>query len=701
MAVSYFKDYCLNILIFIINLKRICEDFMSDKAKQLDQLCINTIRFLAVDAVQKANSGHPGMPMGCAPIAYRLYTKFMRYNPENPKWFNRDKFVLSAGHGSMLLYSMLYLTGYDLSMEELKRFRQWESRTPGHPESILTPGVETTTGPLGQGITNAVGMAVAQEFLAATFNKDIPLLDHYIYVIASDGDMMEGISHEASSFAGHQKLGKLIVFYDDNKISIDGSTDLAFTEDVGKRFEAYGWHVQHLDDVNDLDAMDKTIVNAQNEKNRPSLIVTRTHIGYGSPNKQDTASSHGSPLGTDEVKATKRNLGWPEDKTFYVPDEVAKYFSQFKEKGRRLEEEWKAQFKKYSDKYPAEGKLFSDVMTGNFGEEWKTKLPKFAVEEKGMATRSASGKALNAIASSLPTLIGGSADLAPSNNTELKGYPAFSPAHREGRNFHFGVREHGMAGMLNGMAIYGGVIPYGGTFLIFSDYLRPSIRLGALSGLRPIYVFTHDSIGLGEDGPTHQAVEQLAALRAIPNVLVIRPADANETSYAWRAAIEHSDSPVALALTRQNVPVIDQDKYTGAENLLKGAYVLRDSEGTPDIILMASGSEVQHILAAAEKLKQEGIKARCVSFPCWQLFDRQTEEYRNSVLIPEVKARLSVEAAVKMGWEKYTGEEGGSISMDRYGVSAPAEVLMEKFGFTAANVVEKAKEIINKVKTKK
>ncbi|MGE5352699.1 MAG: transketolase [Acidobacteriota bacterium] len=676
---------------------------MSDKAHELDELCINTIRFLAVDAVQKANSGHPGMPMACAPIAYRLYTKYMRYNPDNPKWFNRDKFVLSAGHGSMLLYSMLYLTGYDLSMEDLKNFRQWDSRTPGHPEAILTPGVETTTGPLGQGITNAVGMAVAEAFLSATFNKkDLPpVLDHYIYVIASDGDMMEGISHEASSFAGHQKLGKLIVFYDDNNISIDGSTNLAFTEDVGKRYEAYGWHVQHLDNVNDLEAMDKAIENAQKEKNRPSFIVTKTHIGFGSPNKQDTSSAHGSPLGADEVKLTKKNLGWPEDKTFYVPEEVSKFFSQFKDRGHRLEEEWKKQFEQYCDKYPEEGKLFNDIMTGNFGDKWQSKLPKFAVEPKGMATRSASGKTLNAIASSIPTLIGGSADLAPSNNTELKGYPAFSPEHREGRNFHFGVREHGMAGMLNGMAIYGGVIPYGGTFLIFSDYLRPAIRLGALSGLRPIYVFTHDSIGLGEDGPTHQAVEHLAALRAIPEVVVIRPADANETSQAWRAAIEHNGSPVALALTRQNLPIIDQDKYPSAEGLLKGAYVLKDTNGTPDIILMASGSEVQHILSAAEELEAQDIKAKCVSFPSWELFEAQTEEYKNSVLNPEVKARLSVEAAVKMGWEKYVGQSGESVSLDRFGMSAPGEVVMEKFGFTSANVVKRAKELLNKIKNNK
>ncbi|MGE5402193.1 MAG: transketolase [Ignavibacteriales bacterium] len=671
---------------------------MSKEIKQLDELCINTIRFLAVDAVQKANSGHPGMPMGCAPITYRLFTKFMKYNPANPRWFNRDKFVLSAGHGSMLLYSMLHLTGYNLPMEELKRFRQWESLTPGHPESILTEGVETTTGPLGQGITNSVGMAIAQEYLAAVFNKeDIKLLDHYIYVIASDGDLMEGISHEACSLAGHMKLGKLIVFYDNNHISIDGNTSLSYSDDVTKRFEAYGWHVQSLDDVNDLEAMDKAVVNAQYETGRPSIIITRTHIGYGSPNKQDTSSVHGSPLGEEELKLTKRNLGWPEDKTFYIPEEAASFFGQFKEKGQQLENEWKKLFSEYTEKYPEQAALFEAVMTGNFGDEWKSKLPQYPADGKGIATRVASGKALNAIAASLPTLIGGSADLAPSNNTYLKDYPAFSAENRAGRNFHFGVREHGMAGILNGMSIYGGVIAYGGTFLVFSDYLRPSIRLGALSGLRPIYIFTHDSIGLGEDGPTHQAVEHLAALRTIPNILVIRPADANETSYAWRAAIEHTGSPVALILTRQDLPVIDQEKYAPAENLLKGAYAVRDCQGTPDIILMASGSEVQHIMKAAESLEAEGIKAKAVSFPSWELFDRQTQEYKDSVLNPEVKARVSVEAAIKMGWEKYLGDAGEAISMDRFGVSAPAKVLMEKFGFTAENVIETSRRVLNKV----
>lgn len=673
---------------------------MSRENPKFDELCINTIRFLAVDAVQKANSGHPGMPMGCAPIAYTLFTKFMKYNPVNPKWFNRDRFVLSAGHGSMLLYSMLYLTGYDLPLEQLKQFRQWDSMTPGHPEATTTPGVETTTGPLGQGISNAVGMAIAEQYLAGTFNKDdVELLNHYIYVIASDGDLMEGISHEVASLAGHLKLGKLIVFYDDNNISIDGSTSLSYNDDNTKRFEAYHWHVQTIDDVNDLDAIEKAVINAQKETTKPSIIITHTHIGYGSPNKQDTSSAHGSPLGEEEVKLTKRNLGWPEDKTFFVPQEVADFFSKFKQKGIEEEEAWKNTYKSYTEKYPQDAKIFNALMYNEYGQEWKKKLPKFNAEEvKKLATRSASGKVLNAIAPYLPGLIGGSADLAPSNDTYLKDYPAFSAECRTGRNFHFGVREHGMASILNGMAIYGGVIPYGGTFLIFSDYLRPALRLGTLSALRPVYVFTHDSIGLGEDGPTHQPIEHIASLRAIPGIIVIRPADANETVFAWQAAIEHKGSPVLLLLSRQALPVIDQNKYASAENLLKGAYILKDSIGTPDLILMATGSEVSLIVSAAEKLQAEGIKVRVVSFPSWELFEKQSPEYKESVFPSEVKARLSVEAAIKMGWTKYVGQYGESIGMDGFGQSAPAGVLFEKFGFTVDNVIEKSKQVLDKVK---
>jgi len=670
---------------------------MAIVSKNFDELAINTIRFLAVDGVQKANSGHPGMPMGCAPIGYVLYSKYMNYNPSNPNWYNRDRFILSAGHGSMLLYSLLHLTGFKVSLDDLKSFRQWGSITPGHPEYGLTQGVETTTGPLGQGFSNSVGMAIAQKFISAKFNKyDIKLIDHFIYGICSDGDLMEGVSHETASLAGYLKLGSIIFFYDDNEISIDGSTDLAFTEDVGKRFEAYNWHVQHIEDGNDIEAIEKAITNAQKDE-RPSIIVTKTHIGYGSPNKQDTAAAHGSPLGEDEVKLTKKNLGWPEDKTFFIPDEVKTFFDEVNNKCKAKEEEWNKLFEKYKSKYPNDAKLFSDLMSGNFGEEWKSKLPVFKDEGKKIATRAASGKVLNAIASSLPSLIGGSADLAPSNNTMLKDYPAFSPEHYDGRNFHFGVREHGMASALNGMAIYGGIIPYGGTFLIFSDYLRPAIRLASLSGIRPIYVFTHDSIGLGEDGPTHQPVEQISSIRAIPGAIVIRPADANETSYAWRFAIEHKDGPVALMLTRQGLPILDQERYPSAKNLLKGAYILKDSD-TPELILMATGSEVSITLKAAEELEASGVKTRVVSFPSWELFEIQSAEYKESVLPSKIKARVSVEAGVKHGWERFIGDYGEAISIEKFGASAPVGIVMEKYGFTPANIVNTAKKVLEKLK---
>ncbi len=670
---------------------------MAIVSKKFDELAINTIRFLAVDGVQKANSGHPGMPMGCAPIGYVLYSKYMNYNPSNPNWYNRDRFILSAGHGSMLLYSLLHLTGFKVSLDDLKNFRQWGSITPGHPEYHLTPGVETTTGPLGQGFSNSVGMAISQKFISAKFNKDdIKLIDHFIYGICSDGDLMEGVSHETASLAGHLKLGSIIFFYDDNEISIDGSTDLSFTEDVGKRFEAYNWHVQHIEDGNDIEAIEKAIANAQKDE-RPSIIVTKTHIGYGSPNKQDTAAAHGSPLGEDEVKLTKKNLGWPEDKTFYIPDEVKTFFDDVNKKCKEKEDQWNKLFEKYKSKYPDDAKLFSDLMSGNFGEEWKSKLPVFKDEGKKIATRASSGKVLNAIASSLPSLIGGSADLAPSNNTMLKDYPAFSPEHYDGRNFHFGVREHGMASALNGMVIYGGVIPYGGTFLIFSDYLRPAIRLASLSGIRPIYVFTHDSIGLGEDGPTHQPIEQISSIRAIPGVTVIRPADANETSYAWQFAIEHKDGPVALMLTRQGLPIIDQEKYPSAKNLLKGAYILKDSD-TPEMILMATGSEVSITLKAAEELEVSGVKTRVVSFPSWELFEMQSAEYKESVLPSKIKARVSVEAGVKHGWERFIGDYGEAISIEKFGASAPLGIVMEKYGFTPANIVDTAKKVLGKLK---
>ena len=672
---------------------------MSSNQDKMNELCINTIRFLAVDGVQKANSGHPGMPMGCAPIAYLLYSKIMKHNPVNSKWLNRDRFVLSAGHGSMLLYSTLHLCGYNIPMDQLKQFRTFGSITPGHPEFGLTEGVETTTGPLGQGFANSVGMAIAEEYLANRFNKnDIKILDHYIYGICSDGDMMEGVSHEAAALAGHLKLGKIIFFYDYNHITIDGPTSLAYTDDVTKRFEGYHWHVQEVEDVNNLDALEKAVQNAKKVTDKPSIIITHTHIGFGSPNKQDTSKAHGSPLGPDEVKLTKEKLGWPLEPDFLIPNEVSEYFKKVSVKGKEEEDNWNKLFAKYEEKYPSDAKLFKEVMSGKFGEEWKSKLPLFEDDGKKLATRAASGKVLNAIASSLPTLIGGSADLEPSNNTYLKEYKNFSAENRDGRNFHFGIREHGMASIMNGMVYYGGVIPYGGTFLIFSDYLRPAIRLGSLSKIKPIYVFTHDSIGLGEDGPTHQPVEQISSLRAIPKLVEIRPADANETVYAWQVAIEHTGSPVALLLTRQGLPILDQKKYPSAKNLLKGAYVLKDSNGTPDIIILASGSEVGISLTAAEKLESEGNKVRVVSFPSWELFEKQSKEYRDSVIPPSVKARVSVEAGVKHGWERYIGDYGEAVSVERFGSSAPVSVVMEKYGFTPENIVETAKKVLAKTK---
>ncbi|PJA70459.1 transketolase [Candidatus Pacearchaeota archaeon CG_4_9_14_3_um_filter_31_7] len=658
-------------------------------------LAINTLRFLAVDAIQKANSGHPGMPMGCAPIAYTLYKNFMNHNPKNPKWLNRDRFILSAGHGSMLLYGILHLCGYDITMDDLKNFRQWKSITPGHPEFGLTPGVETTTGPLGQGFANAVGMAIAEEHIAENFNKnDIKILDHFIYGICSDGDLMEGISHEAASIAGHLKLSNLIFLYDNNNISIDGSTSLTFSEDVEKRFDSYGWQTLKVSDVNDLDKLNSAITKAQKETDKPSLIICNTHIGFGSPNKQDTSGVHGSPLGEEEIKLTKKNLNWTEDKSFYVPEEVKNIFKDVLKKGKGKEEEWNKNFETYKNKYPKDAKLFLDLMKGNYDDKWKKHLPFFSYGNKPIATRTSSGITLNAIAETLPALLGGSADLHPSTNTYLKVYGSMASDNYKARNIHYGIREHAMASILNGMAIYGGVIPFGATFLIFSDYMRPAIRLASLSKIRPIYVFTHDSIGLGEDGPTHQPIEHLAALRAIPNVIVIRPADANESVFAWQAAIEHKGSPVALILTRQNLPVLNRDKYAGADNLLKGAYILKESENNLKIILMASGSEIELILSAAEKLEADEIGTRVVSFPSWELFEAQSEKYKESVLPKNIKARISVEAGVKQGWEKYVGESGASISIEGFGSSAPYNTIFENYGFTADNIYKTAKELI-------
>jgi transketolase len=667
----------------------------------IDKLAINTIRCLSIDAIQKANSGHPGMPMGCAPLAYALYTKYMNHNPENPNWFNRDRFVLSAGHGSMLLYSTLHLCGYKISLDDLKNFRQWGSITPGHPEYGLAPGVETTTGPLGQGFANAVGMAIAQEYLADLFSKDdIKLLDHFIYGICSDGDLMEGVSHEAASMAGHLKLGKVIFFYDDNNISIEGSTSLTFSEDIQKRFESYNWQTLQINDVNDLEQIDKAIKDSRSEIDKPTLIITKTHIGYGSPNKQDTAAAHGSPLGENEVKLTKEKLNYPNDETFFIPDEVAEHFSGVKTKGRETEDAWIQLFDEYKNKYPAEAEHLLKIMNNDFGDEWKSKLPSFTNVSENIATRSASGKVINSIEKELPTLIGGSADLAPSTNTLMKDETDFSATNRAGRNFHFGIREHGMASLLNGMALYGGIIPYGATFLVFSDYLRPAIRLAAISGIKVIYVFTHDSIGLGEDGPTHQPIEQLSSLRTIPGLIVIRPADANETVHAWKAALNQKGSPVALILTRQKLPVLDRTLLSPAELVEKGAYILKDSPKEPDVILLASGSEVSISLQASDILQSDGINVRVVSFPSWELFEKQPEDYKESVLPSSIKARVSVEAGVKQGWEKYVGDYGESISIEKFGASAPADVLFKEYGFTPEKIVEMAQKVLNNIKEK-
>lgn len=669
---------------------------MSIHSKQLDELAINTIRFLSADAVQKANSGHPGMPMACAPIVYVLYSKYMQHNTANPKWLNRDRFILSAGHGSMLLYSILHLCGYDLSLDELKNFRQWGSKTPGHPEFGLTPGVETTTGPLGQGFANAVGMAIAQAFLSANFNQpDIKILDHYIYGICSDGDLMEGISHEAASLSGHLKLNKIIFFYDNNGISIDGKTSLTYSDDVKKRFEAYNWNVLRIYDVNNLDEIEIVIQSAQKSA-KPTLIITNTHIGYGSPNKQDTAEAHGSPLGEEEVKLAKKNLGWNYEETFFVPQEVKELFKQVKARGEKQEAEWEKLFNDYKQRYPEQAKLLVEWMHGGMGDEWKIKLPIFDDDGKQIATRAASGKVIEAIAPFIPNLIGGSADLTPSNNTRAKIYEDFSASNYKGRYIRFGVREHAMGSIMNGMATYGGIITYGGTFFVFSDYMRPAIRLAAISGIKPIYIFTHDSIGVGEDGPTHQPIEHMAALRCIPKIVVIRPADANETVYAWKYALEHKGSPVALILTRQGLPILDQKKYPSAEGLIRGAYVLYDSREKPDLIIMASGSEVHLALKAALELEKEGRKVRVVSFPSWELFEKQSEDYKESVLPSSVSARISIEAGVAQGWEKYTGRFGANISIEKYGASAPEKLLMEKYGFTVENVCETAKRVMNR-----
>src|SRR5579859_1568418 len=658
----------------------------------LEELCINTIRALAMDAVQKANSGHPGTAMALAPLTHLLWTRFMHYNPSNPSWRNRDRFILSAGHASMLLYSMLYLTGYDLPLEQLKQFRQWGSLTPGHPEHGHTAGVETTTGPLGQGFANGVGMAIAQRFLADRYNRpDHSIIDHYIYAIASDGDMMEGVASEAASVAGFLKLGKLIYFYDDNSITIEGHTSLAFTEDVGKRFEGYHWHVQHVEDVNNLAEVEQAILAAQAETERPSLIITRTHIGYGSPNKQDSSKAHGEPLGADEIILTKRNLGWPSEEPFYVPEEALAFYRQAIERGAAEEQAWQQQYQAYTAAYPDLAAQLEQELSGELPEGWDRAIPTFKAGE-ALASRAASGQTINAIAPNLPSLIGGSADLAPSTSTNMKGLGDFGPE-ESGRNMHFGIREHAMGSILNGMALYGGLIPFGATFLIFSEYMRPPIRLAALMGLKTIYVYTHDSIGVGEDGPTHQPIEQLASLRSIPNLTVIRPGDANETAEAWRTAITHH-GPVALVLTRQALPTLDRSIMASASNVAKGGYVLSDSEGTPQVILIATGSELSLAVDSAQKLRQDGIAVRVVSMPSWELFDKQSAAYKEAVLPKQVRARIAIEAASPMGWERYVGLEGDTVTLNHYGASAPAKTLFQQFGFTVENVVAKAKILL-------
>ena len=663
---------------------------------ELDQLCINTIRFLAADGVEAAGCGHPGMPMGMADAAYVLWTQFIKHNPKNPNWADRDRFVLSAGHGSMLLYSLLHLTGYDLSLDELKNFRQWGSKTPGHPEYGHAPGVETTTGPLGQGFATGVGMALAAQLLAARYNKPgHTIVDHKIYAIVSDGDLMEGISSEAASLAGHLGLGEIIYLYDDNHISIEGSTALAFTEDVAARFRAYGWAVQEVDGL-DQAGIAQAIQDAQAETARPSLIQVKTTIGYGAPNLAGTAKIHGAAMGEQELAAAKDNLGWPRTPRFYIPDRALALFRQAIERGAQSEAAWNTRLDAYAAQYPGLAAEFKQRMAGRLPAGWDADLPTFA--GKPLATRRASGQALNALSPKLPALVGGSADLAPSNNTMVKGEAEVNRGAFAGRNLHFGVREHAMAAALNGMALHGGFIPYGGTFFVFSDYLRPALRLSALMNAHVIYVFTHDSIGLGEDGPTHQPVEHLAALRAIPNMLVIRPSDANEVSEAWRAAIEH-DGPVALVLTRQHIEILDRTVYPPAAKLRHGAYILADTDGAPDIILIATGSEVQIALEAKTILAEKSIHARVVAMPSWELFEAQPQDYREHVLPPAVTTRLSIEAGVRMGWARYVGLDGDTVSIERFGASAPYKTLWEKFGFTGPAVAARAMKLLGKKTT--
>jgi transketolase len=665
----------------------------SNTTPELDQLCINTIRALTIDAVQKAKSGHPGLPLGAAPMAYVLWTRFMRYNPRNPRWENRDRFLLSAGHGCMLLYSLLHLTGYDLPLDEIKNFRQWGSKTPGHPENVLTPGVEITTGPLGQGFANGVGMAMGAAHLASRFNKsDFPLIDHHIYAIVSDGDLMEGVASEAASLAGHLKLGKLIYLYDDNHVTIEGFTDLAFSEKVPQRFESYGWHTSTVADGNDLESIEAAIRDAQSIGDRPSLISVKTVIGYGMPTA-GTRKAHSDPPGEEAVRETKRHLGWPEDQQFYIPDEALALFRKAIDRGSKDESEWNDLVSGYKEKHTDLGKQWQQTVSGDLPKDWESHLPTFD-ETEAMATRVASGKVINALAPHLPMLIGGSADLGVSNNTDINDGGDFEATHYDGRIIHFGVREHAMGATLTGMSLNGGLIPYGGTFMCFSDYMRPSIRLACLSEVQVIYVFTHDSVGLGEDGPTHQPVEHLAALRAIPHLFVVRPADVHEVREAWRLAILRRDAPTALALTRQKVPLIDRTKFAAAEGLRRGGYILAEADGEAKLIIIGTGSEVSLALEARDQFQRDGIPTRVVSLPCTELFEEQPQEYRNEVLPPSVSARLAVEAGVRQGWDRYVGPNGDVICLDRFGASAPGEVVLKNLGFNLENVVARAQALL-------